>query len=446
MSYHTDRRNFLRKVSVAGTSFILSPLLSPAASFFSGSPNNKVILGIMGTNSRGLFLAKTFAQLPDVEVGYICDPDSNVLAKTIKEIEAITGKKPKGIADIRQLLEKKDFDALAIAAPDHWHTPAAIMALQAGKHVYVEKPCSHNPREGELLVEATNKYKKLVQMGSQRRTFNNVKEMISKLHNGAIGRVYFARGWYVNNRKSIGKGKVVAPPSNLNFDLWQGPAPRRKYQDNLVHYNWHWFWHWGTGEALNNGTHELDVIRWGLGVDYPTKVVSAGGRFHFKDDWQTPDTQTITYNFPNNTACTWEGRSCNSYKTEGSGRGVIFYGDNGTLVYPGANTYQVLDAANKLVYEAKDDTVYDATNTVSPFEVLDTQHLANFVEAIRGNEKINAPILEGHKSTLLPQLGNIAYRVGRVLNCNAVNGHILNDKEAMNLWGREYEKGWNLVV
>jgi predicted dehydrogenase len=175
MSYHTDRRNFLRKVSVAGTSFILSPLLSPAASFFSGSPNNKVILGIMGTNSRGLFLAKTFAQLPDVEVGYICDPDSNVLAKTIKEIEAITGKKPKGIADIRQLLEKKDFDALAIAAPDHWHTPAAIMALQAGKHVYVEKPCSHNPREGELLVEATNKYKKLVQMGSQRRTFNNVK-------------------------------------------------------------------------------------------------------------------------------------------------------------------------------------------------------------------------------------------------------------------------------
>ncbi len=230
MPYLNDRRDFLRKISLAGTGLALSPLFSSAASFYKGSPGNKVVLAVMGTNSRGLFLAKTFAKLPDVEVAYICDPDANVLAKTIKEIEAITGKKPQGIADIRKLLEKKDFDGLAIAAPDHWHTPAAIMGLQAGKHVYVEKPCSHNPGEGELLVEATNKYKRLVQMGSQRRTFNNVKEMISKLHNGVIGRVYFARGWYVNNRKSIGKGSLVPPPSNLNFDLWQGPCSRRNYQ------------------------------------------------------------------------------------------------------------------------------------------------------------------------------------------------------------------------
>lgn len=446
MSEYINRTQFIRRASLAGTSLLLSPYLSSGSEFFSGSPANKVVIGVMGTNSRGLFLAKSFAQLPDVEVGYICDPDANVLAKTIEAVSSITGKKPIGFSDIRKLLEVKDLDGLAIAAPDHWHTPAAIMALQAGKHVYVEKPCSHNPREGELLVEATNKYKRLVQMGSQRRTFSNVKEMIAKLHGGAIGRVYFARGWYVNNRKSIGKGTVVPVPGNLNFDLWQGPAPRREYKSNLIHYNWHWFWNWGTGEALNNGTHELDVIRWGLGVDYPTKVVSGGGRFQFQDDWETPDTQTITYNFPNNTACTWEGRSCNGYASEGSGRGVIFYGETGTLVYPGANSYKIFDSGNKLVSEVIDDTPFDASNPVSPLEKLDGLHLLNFVESIRGKEKINAPILEGHKSTLLPQLGNIAYRVGRTLNCDPVNGHILNDKEAMQLWSREYEKNWEVKV
>ncbi|HRI80745.1 MAG TPA: Gfo/Idh/MocA family oxidoreductase, partial [Cyclobacteriaceae bacterium] len=416
MSDKKNRRDFIRDVSLASASVLLAPSLSSANSFFNGAPNSKVVVAVMGTNSRGNYLATTFARIPNVEVGYICDPDANVVQKTIADVEKITGKKPQGIADIRKLLEKKDFDGLAIAAPGHWHAPAAILGLQAGKHVYVEKPCSHNPREGELLVEASQKYKLHVQMGSQRRTYSNVKEMMKQLHSGAIGRVYFARGWYVNNRKTIGKGKWVTPPANLDFELWQGPAPRRKYQSNLVHYNWHWFWNWGTGEALNNGTHELDVIRWGLGVDFPTKVVSAGGRFHFQDDWETPDTQTITFNFPNNTACTWEGRSCNGYNSEGSGRGVIFYGDKGTVVYPGGNSYSILDGENKVITDVKDNTPFDPVNPVSPMAALDGQHLVNFCEAIRGNEKINAPITEGHKSTLLPQLGNIAFRVGRTLN------------------------------
>ncbi len=446
MNYSTTRRKFIRNTSLAGTTFLLSPLLSSAGSLYAGRPARKVVVAVMGTNSRGMYLAKTFAGLSDVEVAYICDVDATVLQKTIAEIEKLTGKKPQGFTDLRKLLEKKDFDALAIAAPDHWHTPAAIMALQAGKHVYVEKPCSHNPKEGELLVQASQKYGGLVQMGSQRRTFANVQDMIARLHRGDIGRVYFARGWYVNNRKSIGKGTTAPVPSTLDFDLWQGPAPRKNFRSNLIHYNWHWFWHWGTGEALNNGTHELDVIRWGLGVDYPTKVVSAGGRFHFNDDWETPDTQTITYNFPNNTGCTWEGRSCNSFETDGAGRGVVFYGDNGTIHYPGGNSFKVYDYANKLVAAVDSNTKVDAGNTVSPTADLDGLHLLNFCEAIRGTEKINAPIMEGHKSTLLPQLGNIAFRVGRTLECDPVNGHILNDKDAMKLWSREYQKGWEIKV
>lgn len=445
MNDQTNRRDFLRTASVAGTSLLLSPSLS-AGSFFRGSPNDKVVIGVMGTHSRGEFLAKTFAKLPNVEVGYICDVDQKVLDKTIADIEKITGKKPQGFTDIRKLLEKKDFDALAIAAPDHWHAPATIMGCQAGKHVYVEKPCSHNPHEGEMAVEAAGKYKRLVQMGSQRRSFSNVNALVADLRAGAIGRPYFARGWYTNWRPSIGIGKEAAVPANLNYDLWQGPAPRQPYKDNLIHYNWHWFWNWGTGEALNNGTHEIDVMRWGLDVDFPTKVVSGGGRFAFQDDWQTPDTQTITANFSNNTAMVWEGRSCNGYNSEGYGRGVIFYGTTGTIVYPGANSYTIHDQKGKVIKDVKDDVIADPTNPVSPTEKLDATHLQNFVSSIRGDAKLTADILTGHKSTVIAHLGNISQRVGRALVCDPQNGHIQNDKEAMQLWGREYDKGWQVRV
>nr|WP_294949759.1 Gfo/Idh/MocA family oxidoreductase [uncultured Mucilaginibacter sp.] len=440
-----QRRRFIQNMAVTGTSFIVGSQMAMGG-VFKGSPNKKVVLGVMGVNSRGAFLAQKLAAIPDAEIGYICDVDSKAMDKCIAEIEKITGKKPKGITDIRQLLEKKDLDALVIAAPDHWHAPATILACQAGKHVYVEKPCSHNPHEGEMAIAAAAKYNKLVQMGSQRRSFNNVQKMVQELHDGIIGRAYFARGWYVNNRKSIGFGKPAPVPSNLNYDLWQGYAPRRPYKDNLIHYNWHWFWNWGTGEALNNGTHEIDVMRWGLGVDFPDRVTSSGGRFAFKDDWETPDTQTILVNFPNNTAISWEGRSCNSFNSEGVGRGVVFYGDKGTINYGGGNGYQVYDYNNKLVKEIKDETRVDAGNKVSPTELLDRVHLQNFITSIQGDTQLNQTIINGHKSTVIPQLGNIAQRMGRVLNCDPKNGHILHDPEAMKLWSRDYEPGWNLKV
>ncbi|RWY49427.1 Gfo/Idh/MocA family protein [Mucilaginibacter gilvus] len=440
-----QRRKFIQNVAVTGSSFLIGSQIAMGG-VFKGSPNKKVVLGVMGVNSRGAFLAQKLAGIPDAEIGYICDVDTIAMNRCIAEIEKITGKKPKGITDIRQLLEKKDLDALVIAAPDHWHAPATIIACQAGKHVYVEKPCSHNPHEGEMAIAAAAKYNRLVQMGSQRRSFNNVQKMVQELHNGIIGRAYFARGWYVNNRKSIGFGKVAPVPSNLNYDLWQGYAPRRPYKDNLIHYNWHWHWNWGTGEALNNGTHEIDVMRWGLGVDFPDRVTSSGGRFAFKDDWETPDTQTILANFPNNTAISWEGRSCNSFNSEGVGRGVVFYGDKGTIYYGGGNGYQVYDYDNKLVKEIKDETPVDAGNKVSPTELLDRVHLQNFITSIQGDTQLNQTIINGHKSTVIPQLGNIAQRMGRVLNCDPSNGHILHDPEAMKLWSRDYEPGWNLKV
>jgi predicted dehydrogenase len=376
----------------------------------------------------------------------VCDVDSRAAEKCIGEVEKIQKSRPKAEGDFRRALEDKNVDALIVTAPDHWHAPAAILACAAGKHVYLEKPCSHNPAEGEMVVQAAKKYNRVIQMGNQRRSWPNVIAAMKELHGGVIGRPYFAKCWYTNNRASIGKGKEVDVPSWLNYDLWQGPAPRQPYRDNLIHYNWHWFWNWGTGEALNNGTHMADLARWGLGVDYPVRVTSSGGRYRYQDDWQTPDTQVINLEFNNNTAVSWEGRSCNGRPIEGNTAGVIFYGENGSLLIESGNSYKIFDLKNKLVKAVKDDTPVDARNLADPTQQLDALHIQNFFEGIKKGTKVNSEIAGGHQSTLLMQLGNISLRSGRTLNIDPTNGHILNDAEAMKYWSRQYQPGWEPKV
>jgi predicted dehydrogenase len=373
---------------------------------------------------------------------YVCDVDSRAADKCVNAIEKAQQKRPKAEGDFRKALEDKNLDLLIVTAPDHWHAPAAMLAVAAGKHVYLEKPCSHNPNEGEMLVKAAAKHNKLLQMGNQRRSWPNVIAAIKELHAGAIGRPYYAKTWYTNNRESIGVGKETEVPSWLNYDLWQGPAPRRAYKDNLIHYNWHWFWNWGTGEALNNGTHMVDLARWGLGVDYPTRVTSAGGRYRYQDDWETPDTQVIDLEFANNTLISWEGRSCNGKSIEGSSVGVIFYGETGSLLIESGNAYKIFDLKSKLVKEVKNDITANALDRTGPGMELDALHIQNFFSAIKKGTQLNSDILSGHQSTLLVQLGNISQRTGRALKVDPSNGRILNDKEAMKLWSREYEKGW----
>jgi predicted dehydrogenase len=397
-------------------------------------------------NSRGLAVGKNFASQPDCEVTYVCDVDSRAADKCIAAIEKQTNKAPKAQPDFRKALEDKQLDVLIVASPDHWHAPAAILACKAGKHVYLEKPCSHNPNEGELVIAAAKKYNRVLQMGNQRRSWPNVMAGIAEVKAGAIGRPYFAKTWYTNNRPSIGVGKEVAVPEWLNYELWQGPAPRRAYKDNLIHYNWHWFWNWGTGEALNNGTHMVDLARWGLGVDYPVRVSSNGGRYRYKDDWETPDTQVINLEFNNNTLMTWEGRSCNGRDIEGSGVGVIFYGDNGSLQIDAGNAYSIYDLNNKLLKEVKNDQKIDPRNLANPAESLDALHIRNFFDGIRKGVPVNSDIVSGHQSTLLVQLGNIALRSGQTLDINPENGHILDKKVAAKYWKRDYAPGWEPKV
>jgi predicted dehydrogenase len=432
------RRDFIKNTTftTAGITFLNFPV------FGKNAPSNKVQLAVMGVNSRGAYLAQCFSGLANVDIAYICDVEEKAIAIGLKSI-ADTAKKPTIIKDIRELVKKKDFDGLLIAAPDHWHAPAAILGLTHGKHVYVEKPCSHNPYEGELLIQAMKKYpKQHILMGNQRRSMPNLINAVKEVKEGIIGNAYFAKAWYANNRKSIGIGKKIPVPPTLDFELWQGPAPRRAYQDNLVHYNWHWFWHWGTAETCNNATHEIDMCRWFLDVDYPTKVTSAGGRYAFKDDWQTPDTQVATFEFGKDKSITWEGRSCNKMNVEGASRGFAIYGDKGSLINYGNDDYKIFDADNKLVKEVRSASVNDGTNTVSATGNLDLFHFNNFVNTIRGETKLSATIDEGHKSVLLCHLANIAQRTGRTLNCDPKDGHVINDAGAMKLWNREYERGW----
>ncbi|MEN8203998.1 MAG: Gfo/Idh/MocA family oxidoreductase [Bacteroidota bacterium] len=444
-----SRRTFIKK-SAAGTSAILAGGVLPGFSAESyrriAGSNERIRVSVMGVNSRGKALAMNFARQQNCEVAHICDVDKRAIEACQAALNERQTLIPRGLTDVRSSLESKDIDALVIAAPDHWHAPASLMAMKAGKHVYVEKPCSHNPREGEILVEAAKTYGKVVQMGSQRRAWPNVIEAISALKEGVIGRPYFARGWYANNRGPINLVKGAPVPDWLDWELWQGPAPRRPYAQHLVHYNWHWFWHWGTGEALNNGTHLVDLMRWGLDVDYPAKVSSNGGRYRYKDDWETPDTQIINMEFPEGVAMSWEGRSCNGKHSEGNPVGVLFYGETGSLLITAGNSYSVFDLNNKLVKEVKDEGAVDPLDRQNPAESLDALHIRNFFDGIRNRGSLYAPIDSGHKSTLLVQLGNISQRVGHSLELDPENGHILNNPEANRYWERSYEPGWEMIL
>ncbi len=439
MKNNFNRRDFIRSVGLTGAGITF---LGSGISFGQNAPNKKLIVAIMGVNGRGMAHVHELGILPGVEIAYICDVDSRAAAKAIEHVVSLNTqkKKPKGVTDFRKALDDKDVDALVIAAPDHWHMPASVIAMDAGKHVYVEKPCGHNPEEGEMLVEAQKKYGKVVQMGNQQRSAPESIQAIQEIKDGVVGNPYFAKTWYANTRDSIGNGKKAAVPEWLDYELWQGPAPREPYQDNLIHYNWHWFKNWGTGEICNNGTHEIDVARWALGVDYPTQVSSQGGRYQFDDDWQFCDTQVVSYEFDGDKTITWEGRSCNGRGVEGRGRGTAIYGSEGTMILD-RDGYEIYDYKNNKVKEVKASDKAASMDTRGG-DKMTSLHLQNFMKAVTDGEKLHSPISEGHVSVLLCHLGNISQTTGRTLQCDPKDGHIKDDKEAMKMWSREYAPDW----
>jgi predicted dehydrogenase len=353
------------------------------------------------------------------------------VAKAIEAVAARQSNPPQGIGDFRKILDDPKVDAIVIAAPDHWHAPATILACAAGKHVYVEKPCSHNAREGELMVAAARKHQRVVQLGTQRRSWPGLIEGIDKLHNGAIGRVISARCYYFNNRSSIGRGTEKPVPEWLDYALWQGPAPERPYRDNTLHYNWHWFWHWGTGELGNNGVHMIDVARWGLQVDYASRVMCLGGKFRYDDDQETPDTGTAIFDFGDK-QIVWENRSWTARTKLDPDYDIGFFGDKGSLVIRGG-AYAVYDLEGKEIDKGSGSGG-------------DTTHQQNFLDAIREHKAPHAEIEEGFKSSLLCHVGNISGRLGHAVTLDPQTHQIVDDPAAAQLWSREYRSGWEPKV
>ena len=392
-----------------------------------GAASARLRVAVVGLGRGSAHLAALLAR-PDIDVAYVCDVDRrrwSVATELLKKYPERS--QPRAVQDMRRILDDKSVDAVFIATPNHWHAVAAILACQAGKHVYVEKPGSHNAREAMWLVDAARRHRRVVQMGNQRRSWPGNIEAIERLKSGAIGRVYAARCWYNSSRVGIGHGVAKPVPSELDYSLWQGPAPEKTYLDNVVHYNWHWRWHWGGGELANNGIHSLDIARWGLGVALPRQVTFGGGRYHYDDDQETPDTGVATFDYGNK-IISWDNSSCHARQGESTDF-VHFYGDGGILAMDGGPGYVIRDPQGKEV-ERHGGNGGEAG------------HIANFLDAIRDLATLRSEIGEGQTSTMLCHLGNIAYRTQTTVMFDPEKRSILHNPAAEKLWGRDYRAHW----
>ena len=440
------RRDFTRNAAASAAGLALTSTAKSYASILGA--NDRVNVAVIGLNGRaGAHLSSLHTNGEKCAITHVVDVDTKILERFVGKTTKATGTAPKAHQDFRKMLQEKDVDAITIATPDHWHTPLALYGLKAGKHVYVEKPCSQNLHEAELLIAAQKKYnKQVVVMGNQQHSSDYTRDMVQQVQAGSlIGRAYYAKTWYTNARKSIGKGKQIPVPSNLDWDLWQGPAPRRAYTDNVHPYNWHWFHVWGTGETLNNGTHEVDVARWMLDVNYPSRVSVSGGRYHFHDDdWEFYDTLNASFEY-NDKLIEWECRCCNDMPIYGRERGVAVHGTEGTLIID-RDGYEVHDLKGKSLKEWQ---VPKAARTSSSDTVgrdgMTDAHFRNWLDAIRTGSKLDQPIDDAAISVGTLLMANIAYDLKKELKVSET-GAFINDPAATAKRRRTYEKGWEPTI
>jgi len=422
-----NRRSFIEQSAVGAAALAASASLASAA-----DEKDAVTIGLIGCGGMGSNHLGLLTNRKDVRIAYVCDVDANRLASAAKRVEQGGKPAPKAVKDLREVLDDKSVDAVWMATPDHWHSPGAILAVNAGKHVYVEKPVSHNIREGKLLLEAARKQNKVVQVGTQSRSTAHVMRAMELLREGVIGDVLVAKAWNSQKRGTIGKQQPTSPPDYLDFDLWLGPAPKREYQANLLHSIWRWWYDFGVGDIGNDGVHDIDIARWGLGATgQPTNVAALGGKYFFDDDQQFPDTQTCVYEWPGDgkvgqkRQLIFEQRIWSPYVQEGHENGNAFYGTKGMLLLGKGSGFQVFGPKN-----APGEKVTGTFNLPA--------HHQNFLDCVRSGKRPNADVEEGHLSASLAHLGNIACRVGRSLKLDPQTERIVGDEEADKLVRREY--------
>ena len=449
-----DRRDFIR--TGAGAFFIAAT----GRAFGAGSASNRLRFALVGCHEkgRGFAVMKKALANPGLEIACVCDVDARAMDFCADWLVRNGHPAPRKEKDFRKVLEMTDVDGVISETPDHFHAWSAIMAMRAGKHVYVEKPCAFCPAEAELLLETWKKTGLCLQVGSQRRSAPSVINAIAAIRGGdLIGRPKWGKAWYMTKRKPIGKGVVTAVPEWLDWDLWQGPAPRQSFRDNIVHYNWHWFRNWGTGECGNNSVHFVDLARWCLGAEaHPKRVTSGGGRFWIPadTDWEWPDTQNVTWEYADGKCITWEGLSCENRKPfMNVSTGALVYGDKGVAFFAPGGDAEVFDEKGKSImrWDAKTGGAPKLTNTDDRsgggWTDATGEHFGNFMDAIRANDPkrcaANAEI--GVKSTSLALVANVAHFTGGALDLDATTGRPVGNAAADRIWSREYAPGWELA-
>jgi len=439
-----SRRNFIKKTALGATALSVAPsLMSMSKSSYNRilGANDRIHIGFIGLGRRyPAYIPSLLNKANNIQLSYLCDVMQSQIDKRQAELKDQLDYTPQSTDDIRKVIDDKQVDAIFNATPDHWHTPGTLMALEAGKHVYVEKPCSHTMEENELIVAAQKKYGKLVQMGNQQRSSDHTIHLMKDISDGAIGTPYKAVAFYRNVRGKVPNQQAAPIPEGLNWDLFQGPAPRRAYTSETWNYNWHWYgWDYGTAEAGNNGTHELDIARWALGVDVPNSISIDAGKYHFEDDgWEMYDTMDARFKFDNNKTIVWDSNSRNNYDTYGGGRGTVIYGTDGSA-YVDREKWSLYDRSGKLL-KGGDSANKEAGTALGGGGDMSTLHVDNFYQSIRGTASLRAPIDDAAVSMAMVHYINLAYRTGEDFKINS-DGSIAN-KKAMKLWGRDYEQGW----
>lgn len=441
---NNSRREFIKTTALGTAALTIGGMAMSAKSYARiAGANERLNVAIIGLGRRrGAYIEPIIAKENNVNLLYLCDVMESQMAGAAKMFSKVLDYKPTLEGDFFKVIADKNLDAIFNATPDHWHAPGTWLANEAGKHVYLEKPCTHNPYEGEMLIKAEKKFGKVVQIGNQQRSAPESIEIIKQIHEGIIGEVYMAKAFYSNSRGRVINPTIAPAPAGLNWNMWQGPAPRKEYMHNTWDYNWHWYgWDYGTAETGNNALHELDIARWALQVKHPERVIVDAEKYHFKDDgWVMYDTMDAIFKYPGGKTIKWDCKSRNNHSTYGAGRGTIIYGTEGS-VWVDRGGYKLYNRDGKFVRENLLTNPVDGTALGGGGDST-TLHAKNFFETIRGKETLNSPIIEGVTSTLMCHLSNIAYRTGEVLECNPENGRITNSKKAMKLWQREYEKGW----
>jgi predicted dehydrogenase len=404
--------------------------------------NDRVRVAAVGIRGHGFGShIKRYPSLPNVEVAAVCDVDENLFPDRLKWFEQNNLPVPKTYVDIRELLDDKSIDAISVATPNHWHALAGVWACQAGKHAHIEKPFTHNVFEGRKLIEAAKKYNRIVHHGTESRSSKAYQEAIRFMRDGGLGEVYMAKGTCYKWRQTIERTREEAVPDGVHYDLWLGPAPKRPFSRNRFHYNWHWHWDYGNGDIGNQGVHEMDIARWGLGVTLPTKVMSIGAHVMFDDDQETPNVQIALFEFPNprgggdkKKILQFEVRHWMTNYEGGFGRpsgnniGNIFYGSEGYLVMAGGR-WQTFMGKNR-------EPGPSGQETGNP----DREHYQNFIDAIRANDPsiLRGNVQEGHYSCSLIHLANTSYRLGRSLDFDPTRQRYVSDAEANGMLSRDY--------